>query len=116
MQGPRPIREGAARLEFVCARRYSSFFPFLPRPSAFRVRGGGYFVRVVDNDLPARAKGLVPNWRDKRTFGIVIDPGPDYLDNLYRCGYGLADIDMVIVSHDHADHVAELDALLSLLA
>lgn len=106
MQGPRKIRNCDAAIEFVCARRYSSFFPFLPRPSAFRVRGGGYFVRIVDEDLR--------NGQD--SFGIAIDPGPDYLDNLYRCGYGLADIDMVVVTHDHADHVAELDAMLALLA
>lgn len=116
MQGPRPIRDGAARLEFVCARRYSSFFPFLPRPSAFRVRGGGYFARIIDDDLPERAKGRISKWEEKNTFGIAIDPGPNFLDNLYRCGYGLADIDMVIVTHDHADHVAELDAMLALLS
>jgi tetratricopeptide (TPR) repeat protein len=33
-------------LELVCLRRYSSFFPFVPRPMAFRVVGGGYFVRI----------------------------------------------------------------------
>jgi Beta-lactamase superfamily domain len=88
-------------LELVCARRYSSFFPFLPRPSAFRVPGGGYFVRI-------REGGKVP-------FGIVIDPGPNFLHNLYSCGYSLDDVHLVIVTHDHADHLAALDALLSLL-
>jgi glyoxylase-like metal-dependent hydrolase (beta-lactamase superfamily II) len=87
-------------LEFVCVRRYSSFFPFLPRPSAFRVVGGGYFLRVRDH-------GAEP-------FGIVIDPGPNFLENLYRCGFCLDDVNMVVVTHDHADHVASLDALLSL--
>lgn len=88
-------------LELVCARRYSSFFPFLPRPSAFRVPGGGYFVRV-------REGGQSP-------FGIAIDPGPNFLHNLYSCGYSLDDVHLVIVTHDHADHLAALDALLSLI-
>ncbi len=94
-------RAGAPALELVCMRRYSSFFPFLPRPSASRVLGGGYFVRVLEaNDPP---------------FGIVIDPGPSFLDNLYRCGYCLDDIHLIVVTHDHADHIAALDALLSLM-
>ncbi len=88
-------------LDFVCLRRYSSFFPFLPRPSAFRAPGGGYFTQV-------REPGRVP-------FGIAIDPGPDFIENLYRCGYSLADIHMIVLTHDHADHIASLDALLALM-
>jgi glyoxylase-like metal-dependent hydrolase (beta-lactamase superfamily II)/tetratricopeptide (TPR) repeat protein len=86
-------------VEFVCMRRYSSFFPFLPRPSAFHALGGGYFLRVHDG----------------APFGIVIDPGPNFVDNLYRCGYCLDDVHMIIVTHDHADHIASLDSLLALL-
>jgi tetratricopeptide (TPR) repeat protein len=88
-------------LDFVCMRRYSSFFPFLPRPSAFRAPGGGYFVKAREPD--------------SRPFGIVVDPGPDFIENLYRCGYALADIQMIVISHDHADHIASLDALLALI-
>jgi glyoxylase-like metal-dependent hydrolase (beta-lactamase superfamily II) len=40
------------------------------------------------------------------SFGIVIDPGGGYIENLYRCGFSLADIDMIIVTHDHADHLS----------
>jgi glyoxylase-like metal-dependent hydrolase (beta-lactamase superfamily II) len=97
----REIEKGSATLDFVCMRRYSSFFPFLPRPSAFRAPGGGYFVQ-------AREAGDEP-------FGIAIDPGPDFIENLYRCGYALDDIHMILVTHDHADHLASLDALLALM-
>lgn len=91
-------------IEFICLRRYSSFFPFVPRPSAFRALGGGYFVRLHDTrDLPGAS------------YGIAIDPGPDFIGNLYRCGFSLSDIDMVVVTHDHADHAASIDPLLSLL-
>lgn len=88
-------------LDFLCLRRYSSFFPFLPRPSAFRAPGGGYFVCVNEPDEPP--------------FGIAIDPGPDFIENLYRCGFSLADIHMIVLTHDHADHIVSLDSLLALM-
>lgn len=90
-------------LDLVCLRRYSSFFPFLPRPSSFRAPGGGYFVQTRKAGPKAKP------------FGIAIDPGPDYIENLYRCGYALADIHMIVLTHDHADHIASLDALLALM-
>ncbi len=93
--------EAAPAIDVICLRRYSSFFPFLPRPAAFRALGGGYLVRV-------RERGEVP-------FGIAVDPGPHFLHNLYRCGYSLADVHMIVLTHDHADHLASLDALLALM-
>jgi len=89
-------------LELVCLRRYSSFFPFLPRPAAFRALGGGYLVQVHEQG-------------PGKPFGIAIDPGPDFIENLYTCGYSIADIHMIILSHDHADHIASVDALLALM-
>jgi tetratricopeptide (TPR) repeat protein len=107
MQEPRErLRDTGDRkytLDLACLRRYSSFFPFLPRPSAFRAPGGGYFVHL-------REKG-----KKAEPFGIAIDPGPDFIENLYRCGYGLADIHMIVLTHDHADHIASLDAMLALM-
>ena len=89
-------------------RRYSSPFPLLPRPSAFRALGGGYFVRLHD-----------PAWQKETgadgPYGIVIDPGVDFVENLYRTGYSLGDIDMIVITHDHVDHLGALDPLLSLL-
>jgi tetratricopeptide (TPR) repeat protein len=90
-------------LDLICLRRYSSFFPFLPRPSAFGAPGGGYFVQTRE-----------PGARSQ-PFGIAVDPGPDFIENLYRCGFALSDIHMIALTHDHADHIASLDALLALL-
>lgn len=91
-------------IEFVCLRRYSSFFPFVPRPSAFRSLGGGYLLRLhhQDDSCPS-------------PFGIAVDPGPDYIENLYRCGFGLGDINMVILTHDHPDHSVDLTPIFSLM-
>jgi hypothetical protein len=107
MQGRRAVKRRTdprqRTLDLICLRRYSSFFPFLPRPSAFRAPGGGYFVHLRE-----------PGKKEK-PFGIAVDPGPDFIENLYRCGYGLADLQMIVVTHDHADHIASLDALLALM-
>jgi hypothetical protein len=103
---PREHRSPA--IEFVCMRRYSSPFPLLPRPSAFRALGGGYFIRLhgkADEDGEA----------DPGPYGIVVDPGVDFVENLYRTGYSLSDIDMIVITHDHVDHLGALDPLLSLL-
>jgi hypothetical protein len=91
-------------IEFVCLRRYSSFFPFVPRPSAFRSLGGGYLLRLHHRDESC------PN-----PFGIAVDPGPDYIENLYRCGFGLGDINMIVLTHDHPDHSVDLTPILSLM-
>lgn len=100
---PKPSLEtGQQALELVCLRRYSSFFPFLPRPAAFRALGGGYLVQVHEQG-------------PGRPFGIAIDPGPDFIENLYTCGYSIADVHMIVLTHDHADHVASVDALLALM-
>jgi tetratricopeptide (TPR) repeat protein len=113
MQEPREMERDMASssptIDVVCLRRYSSFFPFLPRPAAFRAPGGGYLVRVCEAGTRAE--------RGRRTepFGIAVDPGPDFLDNLYRCGFALADIHMIVLTHDHADHMASVDALLALM-
>lgn len=91
-------------IEFVCLRRYSSFFPFVPRPSAFRSLGGGYLLRLHHKDEACPGP-----------FGIAVDPGPDFIDNLYRCGFGLGDVNMVILTHDHPDHSVDLAPILSLM-
>lgn len=98
-----PVESGST-IDLVCLRRYSSFFPFLPRPAAFRALGGGYLALVREGN------------EGEKPFGIAIDPGIHFIFNLYCCGYSLADIDMIVLTHDHADHIASLDALLALIS
>ena len=99
-------------IEFVCMRRYSSVFPMLPRPMAFRALCGGYFVRLHRSAGDGR-DGVVEE--QPRPYGVVIDPGVDFVENLYRAGYSIGDIDMVVTTHDHVDHVGALDTLISLI-
>jgi tetratricopeptide (TPR) repeat protein len=103
-----PHDPGEAAIEFICMRRYSSPFPLLPRPSAFRALGGGYFIRL--HQAKRGKKG-----RAQQPYGVVVDPGVDFVENLYRAGYSLGDINMVVITHDHVDHLGGLDPLLSLL-
>ena len=76
-------------------REWNSYTPTIPGEEEAD-RGGGYFIRHGGE-------------------GIVIDPGYDFIENFYRAGGRLADINHVIVTHAHDDHTAELEALLMLL-
>jgi hypothetical protein len=118
--GTPPCYESNPAIEFVCVRRYSSAFPLLPRPSAFRALGGGYFVRLhpshAEQDPSEPGSPPAPtDLQPAKPYGIVVDPGVDYVENLYRAGFSLSDVNMVIVTHDHVDHLGSLDPLLSLL-
>ncbi|HYI79750.1 MAG TPA: MBL fold metallo-hydrolase [Thermoleophilaceae bacterium] len=111
----RPPRDaGDPAIEFVSMRRYSSAFPLLPRPSAFRALCGGYLVRLY-KPRPATASGVSKTPADPKPFGIVVDPGADFVENLFRSDCSLSDIDMIVVTHDHVDHMGALDSLMSLL-
>ena len=57
-----------------------------------RWRGGGYFLK----------------WRG---YGIVIDPGFDFLRNFHDAGYHGREIQLVIVSHNHPDHNSDVKAI-----
>ena len=54
-----------------------------------RWRGGGYFLK----------------WRG---YGMVIDPGFDFLRNFHDAGYHGREIHAVVVSHNHPDHNSDL--------
>ena len=75
-------------------REWNSYTPALPAQEESD-RGGGYFLRNGGE-------------------GIVIDPGYDFIDNFFRAGGRLCDIQHIIVTHAHDDHTAELEALLML--
>ncbi len=65
-------------------------------------QGGGYFLTLKN------AAGV--------TKGIAIDPGYDFFDIFRDLGLGIADIDAIIITHDHDDHTQSVESILSLLA
>lgn len=85
----------SSNIYFYILQRWSSINPALPRPSTFKMKGGGYFLIF---------KGK----------GIAIDPGLNFVENLYSEGFSIADIDYVVVTHDHIDHTADIDTILAL--
>lgn len=80
----------------VVLRQWNSFSPRVPRPRKWKIRGGGYFLI----------------WQGK---GIVIDPGFNFIENFYENGFSLEDIDAIVITHAHIDHMDDLDALLALI-
>ena len=65
-------------------------------------QGGGYFLTTKNHH--------------GETKGIVIDPGYAFFDIFRDIGLGIADIDAIIITHDHDDHTDSVEGILSLLA
>jgi ribonuclease BN (tRNA processing enzyme) len=89
-----PCKEG---IHFLGLQRWNSI-----SPAEGLSLGGGYLLyRTTD-------KGVVD-------LGIAIDPGFDFIRNLFHCGFSLADIDVILLSHGHLDHVRDFESMISLL-
>ena len=87
--------------EFISLKRWSSFSPNLASHGTTTV-GGGYLVRVWDKS-------------SKTYFGIAIDPGYNYLENLFDEAFTLPDVHVIAITHAHPDHVENLSNILTLL-
>jgi len=87
--------------EFVSLRRWNSFSPNLGS-RATRTVGGGYFLRAYSKHSGS-------------SVGIVVDPGYNFLENLFNEGYTIADIDVVSLTHSDPDHTENLTNLLTLV-
>lgn len=62
--------------------------------------GGGYLLYEQDGT------GRV-------TLGIAIDPGFDFVDNLFHMGFTLQDIDFILLTHAHLDHIRDFEPIVS---
>lgn len=82
---------------FMGLQRWNSQTPTLTLS-----QGGGYLLYEQDN-------------RGKVTLGIVIDPGFDFVDNLFHMGFTLNDIDFLLLSHSHLDHIRDFEPIVSSL-
>jgi L-ascorbate metabolism protein UlaG (beta-lactamase superfamily) len=65
-------------------------------------QGGGYFLTLRNGRGQSR--------------GIAVDPGYDFFAIFRDVGLGIADIDAIIITHDHDDHTESVEGILSLLA
>lgn len=84
-------------LHFLGLQRWNSI-----SPAEGRSLGGGYLLYRTDKE------GLV-------NLGIAIDPGFDFVRNLFRCGFSLQDIDIILLSHSHLDHIRDFESIVTLL-
>ncbi|GBE51621.1 beta-lactamase superfamily domain protein [bacterium BMS3Bbin14] len=84
-------------LRFIGLQRWNSL-----TPAQGKSVGGGYFIYRTDSD------GEVD-------LGIAIDPGFDYVRNLFRMGFSLMDVDIVLISHAHPDHLWDFESMVQLL-
>ena len=92
-------QRGASPPILIASRRWNSWTPNQPVKEESRVlnykTGGGYF------------------FSDGKT-NIAIDPGYGYLDMLFKHGLTVMDLDAIIITHDHPDHLAEAQNILGL--
>ena len=94
----------------VVLRKWNSYTPSLPLISNSRNNinqfsiGGGYFfyIQTEPNQL-------------KSGYGLVIDPGYNFIHNFGMAGFNLDDIDGILITHAHNDHTNDFESLLSLL-
>ncbi len=86
---------------FVVLKKWNSYTPALEASE-----GGGYFLyhtKQVNKD------------DSEIDLGIVIDPGYDYLKSFFQLGFTISDINAIIVSHDHPDHIDDFSKIVNLL-
>lgn len=83
-------------IHFLGLQRWNS-----TSPAQGRSLGGGYLIYHTD------MKGSVD-------LGVAIDPGFDFVRNLFHAGFSLADIDVVVLSHAHLDHVRDFESMILL--
>lgn len=99
---PRIVGTGGANDMLLVLRDWNSFSPILRRelrgqdgPGPDQRLGGGYLLV----------------WKG---HGIVIDPGVDFVTQLYRKGLSIADVDTIIITHCHLDHIRDVESLVDL--
>lgn len=81
---------------FLLLRKWNSYTPIIPSGDDERSVGGGYYIRHGGN-------------------GTVIDPGYNFIENFYKAGCRIVDVDNVIITHAHNDHTNDFESIMTLL-
>lgn len=75
-------------------QRWNSFTPIV-HTNSIGSKGGGHYLKI-------------------NGYGIVIDPGFNFIENFQSLGYTYRDIDFVFFSHAHNDHTESMESILTL--
>jgi len=88
-------RESFAREDcyFINLKGLSSSSPIIYNNTfGTQFRGGGFYFR----------------WKG---VGVVVDPGLYFVTNMHEFGLNIQDIDAVVITHDHLDHMGDMQLL-----
>ncbi len=97
LKSPSIHKPASEALHFMGLQRWNS-----ASPAQGRSLGGGYFIYHTNAD-------------GKIDLGIAVDPGFDFVRNLFRTGFSLDDIDLVVITHAHVDHCRDFESIVVLL-
>jgi len=92
-----PEKKNPCSYHFMGLQRWNSQTPTLTLS-----KGGGYLLYKQDKE------GAVE-------FGMAIDPGFNFVDNLFHMGFTLKDIDFILLTHAHLDHIRDFEPIVSAL-
>lgn len=70
-----------------------------------------FFYPALENRFyqsPIKGGGFFIKWKG---YGIAIDPGINFMENMHLSGLEINDINAVIVTHDHIDHNGDLQVI-----
>ena len=65
-------------------------------------------LRERFHDVPIKGGGMFIKWKG---YGLVVDPGINFMDNMHARGLHINDINAVIVTHNHIDHNGDLSRI-----
>ncbi len=99
LNAPRALEQVVGGNMLRTIHKWNSASPLYSRGIS---QGGGYFLTLRN------AHGQVK--------GIAIDPGYDFFNIFRDLGLGIADIDAILITHDHDDHTESVEGILSILA
>lgn len=94
---------------FYVARRFNSYTPALPLDKA-KYYGEKSKIKKYSG---RKGGGYLISWKNKL---IAIDPGYNFIENIYfNENIRIKDIDCIILTHAHPDHVSDFENMLMLL-
>lgn len=111
----------------IIKKNHDSLIHNLNQPRSLEYKIGANVLRTIHkwnsasplySQGPSQGGGYLLALRGKKggLNGIAIDPGYDFFNIFRELGLGIADLDAIIITHDHDDHTESVEGILSLLA